>query len=126
MPQPSRFLCVIPQTMRQICESTSALRLERRLPLLLSCRTSGDHALEPDIHDQIAVMVHVIADIGQDRCPTHLWLAPAARNHLHGSLIRHACPDVYAVVIAILERLQNVVATFELLDGALLHGWGLA
>src|SRR5262245_36845956 len=41
----------IPSLRVSVCrESTSALRLGRRLlPLLLSCRASGDHAIEPDI-----------------------------------------------------------------------------
>jgi hypothetical protein len=107
-------------------ESTSARRLGWLLPLLLSRRAYGDHAIEPDIHDQIAVMVHVVDDIGQDRRPTRLLLATAPWDHLHSFVVCHARPDFGTVVIAVFERLQNVVATCERIDGAHLHGCGLA
>src|SRR5262245_21954615 len=73
-------------------------------------------AVEADVHDQVAVVVHVVLDGDEDGRPAlHLLVVPPL-DQPHRLLLGEAVPHLGAVLVARPQLLQDLVAGLEGLE----------
>src|SRR5437773_3768975 len=73
-------------------------------------------AVEADVDNQVAVVVHVVLDRAEDGRPALDLLVPHL-DHLQSLFLGEPGPDLGAVVVALPERLDQLVAALEVLGG---------
>src|SRR6266436_7633740 len=75
---------------------------------------SGRHyAIEAEVHDQVAVVVHVVLDDSENGCPALGLLAAPPRHHFQGFFFCEPLPHPAAVVVAFPERLHDLRSALE-------------
>src|ERR1051325_1442473 len=88
------------------------MHLLAALPLLLLRRSSRNHAIQAHHRYNVAVMVHVIYDIGEDRIPPHLLRSATAGDHLGRLLLVHRRPDFRAILVTFASSLYDLLFCF--------------
>src|SRR5215831_346229 len=99
-----------------------ALKRSARRSITTSCPSVSrraprrDDPVEPEVHDQVAVVVHVVLDHSENGRPALDLLSAAAGHHLQRLFFGESGPYLRAVLVAFPERLQDLVATLQAVE----------
>src|SRR5262249_32851697 len=102
-----------------------ALKRSARRSITTSCPSVSrraprrDDPVEPEVHDQVTVMVHVVLDHSENGRPALDLLAAPARYHLQGLFFGEPRPYLRAVLVAFPKRLQDLCATLQAVEAGI-------
>src|SRR5207245_11764969 len=82
----------------------------------LAPRAAWRHqAVESEVDDQVAIVIHVVLDGEQDGRPSLDLLTTPTFHHLQCLLLSQIPPHFFAIRVALAERLKQLLARLEVL-----------